>query len=44
MYYPHKIKGLGTDGASVMSGMHQGLHGLFKVLCKEIYHVHCFAH
>lgn len=44
MFFPNKIKGLGTDGANNMSGHITGLFGLFRILCRQIYHVHCFAH
>ena len=44
IFIPAKIKGLGTDGANTMSDHIHGLFGLFKVLCTEIYHVHCLAH
>lgn len=29
IFYPHKIRGLGTDGAAVMSGHINGLYGRF---------------
>ena len=44
MFFPNKIKALGTDGAPMMFGHINGLYGLFKKICGEIFHVHCYAH
>ena len=41
---PEKCRGQGYDGASNMSGKHNGLAALFKMVCKHAMYTHCCAH
>ena len=39
-----KCRGQGYDGASNMSGKHNGLAALLKMVCKHAMYTHCCAH
>ena len=41
---PEKCRGQGYDGASNMSGKHNGLAALIKTVCKHAMYAHCCAH
>ena len=41
---PEKIMGLGTDGASVMTGTKEGMTGHMKRKNPMMINVHCIAH
>ena len=40
----HKVIGLGTDGASVMTGQGKGVFGRMKEVNPHIVNIHCMAH
>lgn len=39
-----KVVGLGTDGASVMTGKDKGVYGRLKALNPHLINIHCLAH